>query len=162
MEHPSVFKFQYINFTDSKKGYIMDLIVWSHIYSINDHTVDSQHQKLIGILNDLHNLQSNNPDDSKINVILDELVNYTLYHFATEEKLFQEHQYPEYTHHKAVHDKLVKDVQSYLALFKTQDQTAKEKLMVFLSNWLKDHILGDDKAFGLFLSKQAEFADDDL
>ena len=35
----------------------MDLLVWSHTYSINNITVDNQHLKLISILNELYNVQ---------------------------------------------------------------------------------------------------------
>ncbi len=140
----------------------MNLLVWSHTYSIGNDIVDSQHKKLIELLNKLYDVQSSGGDDTQVTSILNDLVAYTIYHFQAEENLFQQHNYPDFAHHKGVHDKLVKDVQDYIGLFKAQDQAAKEKLMIFLTDWLKEHILGDDKKFGSFLRAQAENQEDDI
>lgn len=140
----------------------MDLIVWSHTYSIDNETVDTQHKKLMQLINDLHNVQSAGGDATRVGAILNELVDYTVYHFKAEEELQAKNNYPDLPQHKVVHQKLIQDVQGFLELLKKQDETAKERLMIFLTNWLKDHILGDDKKFGKFLKQNVTSAQEDL
>ena len=140
----------------------MELLVWSHIYSVGDKTIDDQHRKLMQLLNDLHNVSGNGNEHDGVNTVLDELVNYTVYHFSSEENMFRQHGYPYAQEHEAIHKKLVSDVQHYIGLFKENDTAAREQLMVFLTNWLKDHILGDDKKFGKFLEERHEEVEEDL
>lgn len=140
----------------------MDLLVWSHTYSIENETIDAQHKKLMQLLNDLHNVQSAGGGEGRVGGILNDLVDYTVYHFKAEEELQEKNNFPDLAYHKGVHQKLIQDVQGFLELLKNQDQTAKERLMVFLTNWLKDHILGDDKKFGRFLKQNETSVQEDL
>ena len=66
----------------------MDLLIWSNHYSVSVDVIDEQHKKLMGLCNKLHRLIENKDADSKVQEVLSELVDYTLYHFQTEEELF--------------------------------------------------------------------------
>ena len=132
----------------------MDLLIWSNHYSVSVDVIDEQHKKLMGLCNKLHRLIENKDADSKVQEVLSELVDYTLYHFQTEEELFSKVCYPHAKGHKAHHEKLVKEVSGVVERFNNGDTSIKETLMVFLTDWLKDHILKEDKAFGKFLSDQ--------
>jgi len=140
----------------------MDLLIWGHTYSIGNDLVDNQHKKLMELINTLHRIESGESDED-INDVLNELVNYTVYHFKSEEELQQKHNYPGYEAHKEIHKQLVSEVSKKLELLKTGDEAIKEKLMIFLTDWLKDHILGEDKKLGLYLQQQkSDEEEDDL
>ena len=66
----------------------MDLLIWGHTYSIGNDLVDNQHKKLMELINTLHRIESGESDED-INDVLNELVNYTVYHFKSEEELQQ-------------------------------------------------------------------------
>jgi len=140
----------------------MDLLIWGHTYSIGNDLVDNQHKKLMELINTLHRIESGESDED-INDVLNELVNYTVYHFKSEEELQQKHNYPGYEAHKEIHKQLVSEVSKNLELLRTGDEAIKEKLMIFLTDWLKDHILGEDKKLGLYLQQQkSDEEEDDL
>lgn len=139
----------------------MDLLIWSHSYSIGNGQVDEQHRKLMALINTLHNIQTGE-SDGDVGSVVQELIDYTVYHFESEEKLQQESGYPGFPEHKKIHEKLVAEVSEKAALLATGEQTIREELMLFLTNWLKDHILGEDRKFGNYLKSQEDEEEDDL
>jgi hemerythrin-like metal-binding protein len=139
-----------------------ELLVWSHAYSVGNEVVDDQHRKLIGFINTLYNIGDGPDAASDVEKVLGELIDYTVYHFGTEERLFAQHAYPRAGKHKTIHGALIDDVSAQLKHLAAGERAMREKLLVFLVDWLKDHILGEDKPFGKFLADQgaAEDADD--
>ena len=69
----------------------MGVIQWDKKYEVNVKKIDRQHQKIVDVLNKLYDLQDtpiNQSDTSrrKIEKIFDELRNYIVTHFKTEEE----------------------------------------------------------------------------
>jgi len=83
---------------------------------------------------------------NEIKAILDELVNYTLSHFAFEEGLMEEAGYPLLRPHKRVHDLFVKRVSDFCARFE-KGEDVLVPLRQVLSRWLLNHIMHEDMAF---------------
>ena len=75
------------------------------------------------------------------------LVNYTLTHFSSEEKLMTAHGYPEFAHHKAEHAALIKKVQELGKKLQEGQISLTIEMSDFLSDWVKNHILKEDKAY---------------
>ncbi|MCB1053002.1 MAG: hemerythrin, partial [Acidobacteria bacterium] len=66
----------------------MAYIKWGPDLEIGHSTIDYQHRTLVNRLNDLYDIkQSGKGGEVLLQVVLDELVQYAQYHFATEEKL---------------------------------------------------------------------------
>ena len=78
--------------------------------------------------------------------LLDELVDYTLSHFAFEESLMEESGYAYINAHKKVHQLFVKRVADYQQRFKMNEDIAEE-LINTLRAWLINHIRNDDKDY---------------
>jgi hemerythrin-like metal-binding protein len=76
----------------------MAFITWSDEYSVNIKEIDRQHQFLINIINQMHELVMTDAVDgvnkTAIRRVFAELADYTDYHFRTEEELFKTHNYP--------------------------------------------------------------------
>ena len=138
-----------------------DLLIWSHAYSVGHEVVDGQHKKLVGLINTLHNIGDGPNAATEVEAVLDELIRYTVYHFGTEERLFAEHGYPRAADHAAIHKHLIGDVSAQVKLLQGGDRAMREKLLVFLVDWLKDHILGEDTLFRKFLASQGVVAEED-
>lgn len=128
----------------------MPLFNWSTQYETGILLVDSQHKKLVDAINDLHEAMKEGKGKDKIEKTLNFLVDYTVLHFSAEEKLMQQKNYPDYSNHKKVHDKLVAEVKDiktkYLA-----GKVLPMEVSTFMSDWLKNHILGTDKKYIPFL-----------
>ena len=87
-----------------------------------------------------------------IAVLIDELIDYTSYHFTAEEQLMEESGYPAFETHKKEHDRFSKLV---LEIYKKSPKDEQDLLLETLSlvhGWLSLHIAQVDAEFGRFLA----------
>ena len=126
---------------------IPKLIEWNAKYSVGISSIDTQHQKLIGFINDLHAAMASGKASSVVEKTLDGLVAYTISHFGYEEGLMRTHRYPELDEHKAEHVKLVGTVKRLQQDLRDGKIAISLELMRFLKNWLVEHIAGVDKKY---------------
>jgi hemerythrin len=127
-------------------------MMWSNELSVGIEHVDEQHKKLVGLLNGLHDAMKLGKGKDTLGKTLSDLVDYTAFHFKTEEDLFRIHAYPDYLIHKKEHDALTKQALDLKERFTRGDLFLSNKTMLFLKDWLNGHILGSDKKYGPFLS----------
>ena len=71
----------------------MDCIKWSNDFSVGVKIIDSQHMHFVSIMNNLCNAMDRGQEMNVINTVLDELAEYAVIHFETEEKYFHEFNY---------------------------------------------------------------------
>jgi len=120
-------------------------IKWSEQFSIGIEKIDQDHKVLVSLVNrSIVILNSGGQDNKEIQNILDELLDYTQYHFKREELLMKVCEYPGLIKHQQVHQLLIKEVRRRIKEHEIGVLTAKE-LQHFLADWLKNHILGMDK-----------------
>jgi hemerythrin len=139
---------------DNKKGrWMMALVHWNNDLSVQVAEMDRQHQKLIGMINDLHEAMSKGKGKEIIGKIIEGLLSYTKVHFSEEEKLMEKYQYPEVDAQKKMHKYFIDKP----AQFKRDLENGKLGLTIdvsdFLSDWLKSHIQKEDKKYGPHLNK---------
>ncbi len=132
----------------------MALVEWKTVYETNVSEVDNQHKKLVGIVNELHSAMIMGKGKDVLSKVFNELVEYTLIHFATEEKYFDEYVYPEADLHKQQHKNLVEQVAALKTKFEAGEKVLTLDVMNFLRDWLHDHIIGSDKLFGPYLNSK--------
>ncbi|MBE0603399.1 MAG: hemerythrin family protein [Deltaproteobacteria bacterium] len=130
----------------------MPLFVWDESYSVKIRQFDEQHKKLIDMVNRLYEAMRNGEGSKVIADVLASLAAYTQTHFSNEERVMKLHGYPGYVSHKAIHDKLVAQVLDYQKKAETEANTLSPGVMVFLKDWLVQHIQGVDMKYGPFLS----------
>ena len=135
----------------------MALVTWKEEYSVNITEVDDQHKGLVELINQLHDAMLAGKAKEVMGKILAELVNYTLNHFATEEKYFDQHEYPEADLHKKQHADLVEQVAAVQAKHEAGERVLTIEVMNFLRDWLYEHILGSDKKFGPYLNSKGVY-----
>jgi hemerythrin-like metal-binding protein len=129
----------------------MSILAWTDDLKINIKEIDSQHQNLVTLVNKLYDAMKIGKGKDVLAPILSELINYTEYHFSTEESLMKNHNYPVFLEHEQEHKKLVSSVLDFDRKFKKGEITVSMELFKFLNNWLVEHILGVDKKMGVFL-----------
>ncbi len=86
--------------------------------------------------------------------ILNDLTDYTVYHFETEEKLLLQNAYPSYATHKKEHDDLARQVKEIKTRFEQGDTALTVEFMGFMKEWLNNHILQSDKKYSDFLNSK--------
>lgn len=133
----------------------MALMPWSNQLSVGHSDIDSQHQKLVQYVNELHDAMMSGKGDTVMAPILDRLVDYTKNHFGFEERVMTQIKYPGAAGHLEEHRKLAEQVLQFQANFKAGKATVTMDLMKFLKNWLLDHIMRRDKELSAFIAKKS-------
>lgn len=130
----------------------MPFLTWSdEKFSIKVTEVDDQHKHLVSLLNRMHEIVVEGAERTALGQVLNELIDYTVYHFRTEEVLFKEHNFPLLNAHKREHDALTKQVLELQAQFEEGSATISYEVLDFLHDWLVTHMAGSDRAFLYFL-----------
>lgn len=136
---------------------VSELFPWTEKLSIGLPEIDDQHKILISLVNKLHHAMKTKKGAAESGKILNELAQYTITHFAFEEKLFDKYDYPEKEGHKKYHAELVDKVSKFKEDFDSGRAGLSMDLMHFLMDWLNDHIMKTDKAYAPFF-KDKELA----
>jgi len=131
----------------------MKFIEWNPDYELEIKIVDQQHQKLIDIINELHDAMLQRHSREKLPKILQALTDYTLIHFRTEEELMQRYNYKHKASHHDEHENFVKKVLEWKAQLE-KNYTISIEIVHYLKEWLNEHILATDKDMATFLREK--------
>lgn len=132
----------------------MAFFEWTDELSIGVEQIDSQHKKLIGIINEFYKAINNGSSEDAIRTAVGNLINYVGTHFADEEKIMEENNYPEIELHKQIHRRLTESVLDYAQKLGAGQKILNLDMAIFLKGWLENHIAQTDKKIGLFLASQ--------
>lgn len=128
------------------------MLQWKEEYEVGVAEIDEQHQKLIDIANRVYELMRNELALDKydqIVEILQELKEYTVYHFHFEEGLMQKAKYKKRFSHKLLHQEFLAQVEAVdLSAVDEEQDAYLVRIMDFIANWLIEHIVGEDKKVG--------------
>ncbi len=124
----------------------MPFINWSQNLETGIASIDDQHRMLLDILNSVHAAMVGG-QESAIDISFKRLMEYTEFHFADEEKLFAQFNYPFTASHKREHEKLKIEAQERIAQYKAGAIEMMD-ILAFLIDWLQEHIATTDKKFG--------------
>ncbi len=121
------------------------MLVWQEDLDTGIDVIDMQHRRIVEMINQLESARLSGSQVAIVEV-LDELVDYTLSHFAFEETLMEQAGYAFSAAHRRVHEIFGKRVQDYRLRFEAGEDILDE-LRTMLARWLFNHIRGDDKAY---------------
>jgi hemerythrin len=131
-----------------------NLIDWTNDLSVGIEEIDEQHKILFNLINRLYHGIVQQTDTVVIQEIFNELIQYTVVHFAVEESLMRIFDYPAYDEHRRYHEVLTKQVVDLHNKFTAAKVTVSMELLTFLRKWLTNHIMVEDKKYTqFFLSK---------
>lgn len=126
-------------------------ILWDNSYSVGNNVIDTQHQKFISIINELYESFVDQTAIQKLDKIIKELIDYSTYHFKTEEELFEKYNYPgkelHINHHSEFTLKIIEFKNEYL----NGKVNLTFQLMNYLRNWLLNHIKSEDQEYAAYI-----------
>jgi hemerythrin len=135
---------------------------WYDKYNIGVEIIDAQHRELFRMIGRLQaSLSSENVDEAMGNA-LKFLVDYAKHHFSAEEELMKRIGFPQYDHQKELHKKFIQKVANVLVRIKKGEPTTVSELIDFLTDWIVNHILDEDKKIGNFIARKQEKIDQAL
>lgn len=127
------------------------LFNWTHELATGVNELDSQHKQLINLINTLYRGMKNGHGRDVIQKILTELLDYTVYHFGTEEKYFDKFGYADTASHKRIHKQFTDKVKQFAQQYSSGQADVSTDIMNFLRDWLVGHIKGTDKKYAPFM-----------
>ena len=152
----------------------VEIFPWNENFATGIEIVDVQHKQLVDLLNKLVGHLAFNADAPALNQVLEELKQYTVVHFTTEEKIWHEYfaNDPWEEWHRTAHSDFIAKVLELKAKESTQtmDQVIEE-IVSFLTHWLALHIIESDKRMakvvqampsGISLERAKEMANDEM
>ena len=124
-------------------------IKWSEEYLVGVEIIDEQHKKLFVIGNKAYELMKNEFYIDKFDrfmEIIDELKDYTIFHFQTEEDYMQQIGYKRLFTQKVEHQNFINKINSLnLREIDANQEQAILDILDFVATWIKNHILKVDK-----------------
>lgn len=126
-------------------------LTWKDNYSVGIESIDNDHKKLLHLINNLQTAIDYKTDKLFERQTLDEVLDYTKYHFRREEGLMENNGYPDFVPHKEKHDKMIEVVNKYVHAYEKGESDAIESLLAYLKSWLINHINGTDQEYSEFL-----------
>lgn len=133
----------------------MPQIEWTDVLDIGLPEIDTQHKKLISFSNGLLQAMVNGMGNDMLEGLFEELLDYTTYHFADEEKYMEDIGYPDIDAHKAAHKKLINDVSEFRERLLGGNGVSPSEALDFINNWIIKHIMAIDSQVGQFAKRNA-------
>lgn len=124
-----------------------NFIIWKQEYSLGIENIDNQHKRLIDIINELYSAFMEKSTEEKLLDVLYHLLDYTKYHFSTEEQLLVSSSYEMMKEHIAEHEEFINKVNGFIEDYNNGKKSLTYKLMGFLNSWLVNHIQDEDKKY---------------
>jgi len=128
--------------------------MWKSEYSVGVARLDEQHRKIFELLSTLQQAMLGKKSQDVLTGIIQELAQYAKMHFTSEEAYFQMYGYPDREAHKREHQEFIQKVHQFQADFAKGRATLSIEVFKFLSEWVKNRVLGSDKKYGPFLNSK--------
>jgi hemerythrin-like metal-binding protein len=131
---------------------------WTPALALGHDEIDSQHQELFRRVARLLEAMLNR-DRVAVSQLFEFLGMYVVDHFAAEERLMRESDFPGYNVHKAAHERFVRDYHSLRRLHEENGESAGAAVAVkartWLFEWLRNHIGSTDQLLARHLLRKA-------
>jgi len=122
----------------------MPLIQWDETMSVGMDELDDQHRELIDLINEVYEAIQRH-DEPRMVSLVNKMLDYSVVHFQAEEAVLRSLGYPEIDAHAKQHRTYADKVDEF-----RRDMLVKTNLsqvFIFLSRWLTNHIMHEDRKF---------------
>lgn len=129
-------------------------IEWDPTLEVGIEAIDEQHKELFRRLDRLLQAMQARQGAIEVGRLLDYLGEYVVTHFAQEETVMRDRDYPGYAAHKAEHEAFLEDFRMLRAEYLTSGPSTVITIRVTnrVTAWLREHIYRIDRALGLYLA----------
>jgi hemerythrin len=134
---------------------------WDESYEIGFPVIDAQHRQLFDAFNEFVEACDGGRGYSEIEKTMEFLHEYTIRHFMDEEKIQQEHRYPDYHQHKRFHDEFKIMLRDLKADFTQKGPTADviSRIQTSIGDWISNHIKVHDMKIGKYIRAREKYID---
>jgi len=132
----------------------MPLMSWEPKFSVGVQKFDSDHKHLFSMVNDLNDAMRAGKGKAVLAQVLAGLASYAQGHFAAEEAVMKRANYPDYLKHAEEHYKLTEKVRAFMKEYESGNSLVSIELLMFLRDWLQDHIIVTDSKYAAHLKEK--------
>lgn len=129
----------------------MEFFEWTEDLETGIDIIDEQHKRIVQYINNLYDA-SHGGNPKVVGEVIDELVDYTISHFAFEESLMEKADYAFLEPHKKVHELFVKKVNQFVERHAKGEDVSGE-LLRMLQRWLLNHIKHEDADYSAVVKR---------
>ncbi|MFP4280775.1 MAG: bacteriohemerythrin [Halochromatium sp.] len=133
--------------TASTGARIAPIMKWDERYSVNVAEIDRQHRQLFALYNKLHAAMLYGEGNQVLDLIFDELVEYTRTHFKDEERYFCAIDYAGTKTHIREHQAFIDRLAELQDKFHARKAFLTIEILAFIRDWLNEHIKGTDQQY---------------
>jgi hemerythrin len=130
----------------------MTIVCWDGSLTIGVKTIDAQHRHLFEIIDAMQGKLALGHASEALLDGLDNMRTYARFHFDTEERLLNEHGYPERESHRQTHKEFLEALERLSGLAPTPE--AAHQALGFLLAWFSGHIQTVDGRYAPFLAER--------
>ena len=122
-------------------------IEWNEDLILGIKEIDQQHEQLISLANQI--IEGFKLDKSKkeIKDSLRNFIDFTAYHFGTEEEYFAQSDYKKSKEHIQEHKAFIKKLKAFQTEYASSKKTKGGNISTFILTWIKNHISIEDKLY---------------
>ncbi len=131
----------------------MEKIYWSPSFSVGVKLLDEQHRRIVDMINMLLSDSEATVGSGTISELLTRLTSYASDHFQAEERLLEEHGYPELALQKEEHQAYLIKIAEFCQDTMSHQESVPAELLQFTMDWWKIHILESDMKYRSFLAE---------
>lgn len=127
-------------------------IEWTPELSVGVDEIDQQHQQLFSIINQLLEARIHNLGHRAVLSILTRLVDYSDYHFRTEDNYLIENEYPLFLSHRKEHLAYIKKTGEWITALERKDTAPTDDMVAFLCGWWRGHVANSDMQYARYIN----------
>ncbi|ASB48662.1 bacteriohemerythrin [Alkalitalea saponilacus] len=129
-------------------------VKWTPDLSVSNEGLDKEHQKWIEILNNFYQGILDGSPKEKLEQLVLAMLDYTKYHFASEEEFMKSVNYPDLKEHQEIHAFYVEKITGFYEKIKEGKLILSLEVTNFLKTWLINHIKGTDQQYARYVDGQ--------
>jgi len=129
-------------------------IIWDQSYSVGVAQLDEHHKQLIAMINELYFAMKNDRGQKVVQDIVMEMVDYARMHFSVEEELMRKAGYLGLLQHLKEHQVFSVKAEELAQRCREGDFVLSTEVVSFLSDWLKAHILENDRKYSKVMNEK--------
>ena len=135
----------------------MALLEWQDDYLTGIRVIDKDHKNLFHTVNTLNDSHLNGDSNESIGWAINTLIKYVAEHFEREERFLEQAGYPNIDEHRDRHSQFTNIIVSLASLYNQQPESIDvSKVLTFLGDWLKSHILKSDMHYIPYLKGEKQ------
>jgi hemerythrin len=128
-------------------------IEWDDRYAVGIQIIDEQHKELLTMINNFYPgcLKEDEKEQIHFKLAIYRFINYTKYHFATEEQFLERLKYPDIIAHKRQHDEFVRVILEKADKFEQGQSFSFKNFIRYIRDWMVTHITLIDKKYATYI-----------